>query len=104
MLLDQHDDSTHQDPATVKKDEGARYAVEVDGVVRTHRDDMAVAVDAAAVLRSSPGNKMVRVVDTLTGMTVPDRIARPSVDAPLFRSGPQNCAQLNSGRAQAKQC
>jgi hypothetical protein len=30
----------------LKKDEGARYAIEVDGVVRTHRDDVAYALDA----------------------------------------------------------
>jgi hypothetical protein len=37
--------------ATVKKDEGARYAIEVDGVVRTHRDDSTIALGAAVVLR-----------------------------------------------------
>ena len=34
----------------MKKDQGARYAIEVNGVVRTHRDELTIAFDAAAVL------------------------------------------------------
>jgi hypothetical protein len=58
--------------------------------VRTNRDDVTNAVAAAVVLRESPGNKMVRVVDTHTGMTVPDGAIRPSADALLFSKGPRN--------------
>ena len=77
----------------MKKDEGARYAIEVDGVVRTHRDDVSHALDAVLVLRGSPGNKMVRVVDTHTGQTVTGDARRglaPEARTPLFSRRPVN--------------
>ena len=69
----------------MKKDEGARYAIEVDGAVRTHRDDVSIALEAAAYLREKQGNKIVRVVDTYTGLTVPEPSkSRPAAATPLF--------------------
>jgi hypothetical protein len=42
------------------KDTGARYAIEVEGVVRTHRHDMTNALDAAVVLGENAGHTLVR--------------------------------------------
>ena len=43
----------------MKKDIGARYEIIVDGVSRSHRDDLTIALKTADYLRSKPGNKMV---------------------------------------------
>jgi hypothetical protein len=69
----------------VKKDQGARFAIEVDGIVRTHRDELTIAFDAAAVLREK--NAFVRVVDTHTGQTVtqdPRKARSAAAGSPLF--------------------
>jgi hypothetical protein len=77
----------------LKKDEGARYAIEVDGVVRTHRDDVAYALDAAVVLRSSPGGARCRYSHLTHSPRW--RSTAPGRPVPVFEGG----AELTSFRS-----
>jgi hypothetical protein len=54
----------------MKTDTGARYEIIVNGVSRTHRDDLTIAIETAEHLRLKPENKMVAVKDTVTGQIV----------------------------------
>jgi hypothetical protein len=54
-------------------DTGARYAIVVNGVVRSHRDALPIALAAATYLRTKAGNPQVVVRDLGTGKTVGER-------------------------------
>jgi hypothetical protein len=71
----------------MKTDTGARYEIIVNGVSRTHGDDLTIAIETAEHLRLKPENKMVAVNDTQTGQIVTrDASKDPKPDAmPLLR-------------------
>jgi hypothetical protein len=54
-------------------DTGARYAIVVNGVVRSNRDALPIALAAATYLRTKAGNPEVVVRDLVTGNTVGER-------------------------------
>ena len=51
-------------------EEGARYAIVVDGVVRTHRDRLEIAMEAASVLKACRPYSRVVIQDLQTGAEV----------------------------------
>lgn len=50
--------------------ESARYEISVDDVVRTHRDSLEIATEAANVLQASKPFSNVVVSDLLTGKLI----------------------------------
>jgi hypothetical protein len=51
-------------------EDGARYAVVVDGIVRTHRDTLEVALEAASVLKACHPYSKVVIRDLRTGKEI----------------------------------
>jgi hypothetical protein len=47
-------------------EEGLRYAIVVDGIVRTHRDQLEVAMEAASVLKACRSRSRVVIRDLQT--------------------------------------
>jgi hypothetical protein len=50
--------------------ESARYEISVDGTVRTHRDALEIALEAANVLKACNPHSKVAVRDVSTGETL----------------------------------
>jgi hypothetical protein len=48
---------------------GARYAICIDGQVRTNRDVLEVAIEAADLLKSGNPYSKIAILDRLTGTT-----------------------------------
>jgi hypothetical protein len=86
----------------VKKDQGARYAIEVDGIVRTHRDVLTIALDAAAILREK--NTLVRVVDTHTGQTVTQDPSNGIISLRTFLFGIAHTSRIGLPAGRASGC
>ena len=51
-------------------EEGVRYAIVVDGIVRTHRDQLQVAMEAASVLKACRPYGRVVIRDLQTGTEI----------------------------------
>jgi hypothetical protein len=51
-------------------EEGLRYAIVVDGIVRTHRDQLEVAMEAASVLKACRPYGRVVIRDLQTGTEI----------------------------------
>jgi len=64
--------------------EGSRYEISVDGIVRTHRDSLEIATEAANVLKACKPYCNVVVRDLLTGRIIEP--AASSLLAPRARS------------------
>ena len=58
--------------------EGSRYEISVDGIVRTHRDSLEIATEAANVLKACKPYSNVVVRDLLTG-----KLIEPAASAPM---------------------
>jgi len=51
-------------------EEGARYAIVVDGVVRAHRDRLEIATEAASVLKACRPYSKVVIQDLQSGAEI----------------------------------
>jgi hypothetical protein len=65
--------------------EGSRYEISVDGIVRTHRDSLAIATEAANVLKSCKPYSNVVVRDLLSGELIEPAASAPIASRPEHR-------------------
>jgi hypothetical protein len=58
---------------------GARYAISIDGTVRTHRDVQDIAIEAAEFLKTQNPYSKVMIRDLQTGETVETQSRKPTI-------------------------